>query len=129
MPANAQIQPEDQPLDRLTKSIPAEFASTFLALNSFLSSGDVDPGKQNILMGSFIFLLVLLPFYLWKVRGIKIVSQHVASWLALFIWAININPNIFGIIPLYSSYSSAVGGALVILWAVISPIITVQKSV
>lgn len=122
MAATAEIQPDDQPLDRLMKSVPAEFAGTFLALNSFMEPAD-EPVKTEVLVGTIIFMLILLPIYQWKVRGIRVVSQIVASWLALAIWAVNINPSVLGSTEWYSPYF---GGALVILWAIVAPIFTAR---
>jgi hypothetical protein len=126
---NAEIKSDDEPLDRLTKSVPAEFASVFLALNSFFKIGDIDNSKDTVLMCSFILLLIMLPFYLWRVRQIRMISQHVASFLALFIWAFNINPDIFGYNEWLTPHSSAIGGASVILWAVVAPLITSQQKI
>lgn len=125
MPANAQIQPDDEALNRLMKSVPAEFAATFIALNSFMEAAP-EAVKSSVLVGAGIFMLLILPFYQWKVRGIIALSQQVAAWLAFLILGINISGStILGNTNWYSPYY---GGAAVILWAIVAPIFTVQKS-
>ena len=123
MPSDAEIQSVDEPLDRLSKSIPAEFAATFLAINSFTEPAN-EPVKSQVLLGTIILMLLLLPIYQWKLRGIKVISQHVVSIFALLIWAININPSLLGSTKWYSPYH---GGALMILWAIVAPVVTVRK--
>jgi hypothetical protein len=123
MTATAEIQSGDDSLDRLSKSIPAEFAATFLAINSFTEPAD-EPVKSRVLIGAIILMLLLLPIYQWKVRGIKVISQHVVSLFALVIWAVNINPTLLGSTTWYNPYY---GGALLILWAIVAPIVTTRK--
>lgn len=106
------------------KVVPAEFAGTFLALSSFMEPAK-EPEKSQVLLGAGILMLIVLPIYQWKVRGVTSLLQHIASWLALLIWGINISPSILGRFNWYSPYY---GGAAVILWAIIAPIFTARAS-
>jgi len=107
------------------KSVPAEFAATFLALNSFLEGAPSGQQSSVLTIGGFV-MLIILPFYQWKVRHVTSLGQHIASALAFVIWGLNISGSaVLGNLEWYSPYYA---GGLLILWAVVAPILTVQRA-
>src|SRR6266481_119792 len=86
----AKIKPTDQALDRIMKSVPTEFAAAFIALNSFVQSASLEM-QAKILQPSVLLMLVLLPFFQWKVRNISSIRQVAAALLAFGILSVNVN--------------------------------------
>jgi hypothetical protein len=120
----AKIKPTDQALDRLMKSVPTEFATGFLALNSFVQSAAPEV-QAKILQPAVLLMLVLLPVFQQKARNISSIRQLVAACLAFGVLTINVNGSaLLGWTDFYNPY---IGGAAVILWAVIAPILTAPR--
>ncbi len=80
-----QRDPDDW-IGRLTKEIPAEVIAVYLTVAGIVKSIS-NSSEQNILFWVvFIILLVLTPFYQWRVKKIKRWLQIGLSTGAFFIW-------------------------------------------
>lgn len=127
MPSDRQIEASTPYVDKISKMIPAEFVGAYTAIHNIIESnsglGASDPGYySNIHVIVGIILLLIMPFYMFKILNVKNIAQTTGTMIAFIIWAISIG-GIFYETSWYYPYYSTIA---IIIWTLISPMV-VQK--
>ncbi|MGH2666515.1 hypothetical protein [Flavobacterium sp.] len=71
--------------ERLVKLIPSEIISVYITINGLILSLD-DNIKDSISWISMLILIVITPFYLFRISGVTKRNQILFSTISLIIW-------------------------------------------
>ena len=106
--------------DRLLKLIPSEIVAAYMVLAGIIPK---DSAKWGTLVVSIV-LLILVPFYLWKIQNVKITSQILVTAISFVVWLYSLG----GPFEAWGFYESWIGSAILILWTLIIPIVVNPKT-
>ena len=110
--------------DRLKQLIPAEFIAAYLAIFNLITSNiREDALICKILVFCAIILLIILPLYLYFVKGVNSVKEISGSCISLVIWVISIGKILEGT----SWYQPVYASVAIILWTLVSPLLVSKK--
>lgn len=100
---------------RLAKEIPADVITVYLASVGIIR-GINNSSEQNIFYWVvFAFLLVITPFYQWRIKKITKWQQIVLSTGALAIWVFSLG----GPFTQFTWYSSSLGTLVLLLYTLV----------
>jgi hypothetical protein len=116
-------------LEQVSKFVPAEIISGYVAIDGFLSS-EKSTNEQIYFYGAilnFIIFLILTPVYFNKIAesGDAKRTQLLTSTLAFIIWvyAVGGDSGIFGD-PVLDIYNATISSCLLVLFSLVSGLIT-----
>jgi hypothetical protein len=119
-----EINKSQQFSDKLVKFIPTEMIGSFIALKSVLdttlfNNSDISIKNEmnTILIICFFILLILTPFYLWIISGVRHKTQLFVATVSFAIWVYSMHG--FDAWYVYKPYLVSV---IVILWSLIPPL-------
>jgi len=114
-----QIKQENSYQSRLLKLIPTEIVAAFLAISGFIPD---DYLNARILMTLVsIVLLLLIPFYLYFLQGVKGGFQIAFTSISFIIWVYSIGgPFIY-----WGIHDAIIGSALLVIWTLLIPFFTI----
>ncbi len=104
--------------DKVIKGIPAEWVSAYVAIKGILDSTQND--VQRTFYAIILILLILLPCYLWYVRGVKSTRQISVTTISFLVWVFSLGGDHVGALSWYKPYQ---GSVLLILWTLAIPIL------
>lgn len=118
-------------LERIAKYVPAEIIAGYTGLNAFLIHFPASIQRASFIIG-FLLCAILTPFY-FKLIAVQedkpsLLFQCIVSFLAFFIWAYATDGDkgVFGA-PVFNIYDQSVGGALLIVFSLVSGLIVPKK--
>ncbi len=108
--------------DRLLKLIPSEIVAAYLVL-----SGIIPPDAKLGTLIVSIVLLVLVPFYLWRMHDVRRTMQLIVTTISFAVWVYSLGglSNPFVAWDLYQPW---IGSVILILWTLIIPLAVNPKS-
>jgi len=102
--------------EKLIKLIPSEIIAAYLAIDGIASS--TLNMRQSILIGSTIFLLILIPFYLKYLFNVTKWAQIIITMVSFLVWIFSIG----GPFLQFAWYLPAYGSVILILWTLTVPL-------
>src|SRR5437867_4283308 len=81
-----EVPPVDTYNDRLIKYIPAEVIAVFLTLAGLIKSAASVDQLKFLFWGIFVFLLLMTPFYVWRVLKITKREQIIIATASFAVW-------------------------------------------
>ncbi len=106
--------------DKLLKLIPSEIVAAYLVITGIIPYNAAKVG--NIIV--FMIILIIIPFYLWRVQDVKNKFQITATTIAFLVWVYSFNMGPFNSFGLYKPWIASI---ILILWTVIVPILVVPE--
>lgn len=106
--------------DRLLKLIPTEIVAAYMVLSGIIPA---DSAKWGTLIVSIV-LLVLVPFYLWRMHNVHRNSQLIVTTISFAVWLYSLG----GPFKAWGLYESWIGSVILILWTLIIPLVVNPKS-
>lgn len=106
--------------DRLLKLIPSEIVAAYLVLSGIIPR----EAKLGTLIVSIV-LLVLVPFYLWRLHNVQRISQLVITAISFVVWVYSLGGGPFAIWDLYEPWIASV---ILVLWTLVIPLVVNPKS-
>ena len=82
-----------------------------------------DKAKWGTLIVSIV-LLVLVPFYLWKMQKIQRNSQVIFTMISFVVWLYSLD----GPFAAWDLYEAWIGSLILVLWTLIIPLVVNPKS-
>jgi len=118
--------------DKLVKLIPTEIVGAYMVLAGFLGFGatTVRPMrialrpipepvlKKMLIQVVFFVLLVMTPFYLWKVTKVRHLPQIVVTTISFIVWVYTLG----GPFVVWGAYYPLVGSVVLVLWSLAIPL-------
>ena len=110
------MRPNGSYLDRLVQLIPAEIVAAYLAVQGLVATRDAV--RDQILEVSFVCLLLVLPFYLWRLHGVRSRLNILLTMGSFVVWTFVVS------IPVYTRWSldPVWGSVALILWTTVIPV-------
>ncbi|MBM4289504.1 MAG: hypothetical protein FJ135_15410 [Deltaproteobacteria bacterium] len=106
--------------ERLQKLIPTEVIAAYLAIHNVINSVDLDDGRKIFLHAlSALILLILQPFYQYKILQRTYPPLIIVSCISFVIWAVSVGGIMEGFefyLPIYSTIA-------IILWTFVIPML------
>ena len=115
-----EIRVDQKYRDRLLKLIPSEIIAAYMVLSGIIPP---DRAKWGTLIVSIV-LLVLVPFYLWKMQNVQRNSQLIVTMISFVVWLYSLG----GPFAAWGLYESWIGSVILILWTLIIPVVVNPKS-
>jgi hypothetical protein len=84
-----QVKKSDDYLDRLYKLLPAEITGAYIAVRTQISVETTEDDKYLFFFG--LMILLLAPFFYWKILGITNWLQNAFLSFSFVVWAANID--------------------------------------
>ena len=100
--------------DRLLKLIPSEIVAAYLVLAGIIPLASA---KWGTLIVSII-LLILVPFYLWKIHNVTRASQIIVTSISFVVWVYSLG----GPFQFWNLYRAWIGSVILVLWTLIVPL-------
>ena len=115
------IRPNGSYLDRLVQLIPAEIVAAYLAVQGLVWHRDAV--RDLVLEVSAVFLLLLLPLYLWKLHGVRSKLKILLTMGSFVVWAFALST------PVYTGWSldPIWGSIALILWTTAIPVFHIEE--
>ena len=111
----------DNYISRLFKYIPSEIVAIYLSIDTIFKSTNITQCILHTLSWIvFLVLLILTPFYLWRVTKVTKTTQLVISTLSFVVWVFALS----GPFAFLSWYQPVYGSVLLILFTFLIPIIS-----
>jgi hypothetical protein len=104
-------------MDKLVRLIPAEWVSAYLTIKGILDSTTSDVRMVYWLV--IVILLILLPFYLWRVLAIKSKTQIAVTTTSFVVWVFSLGGDHVGAFSWYEPYQ---GSITLILWTLVAAV-------
>lgn len=79
--------------DRLLKLIPSEIVAAYLVLSGIIPEGSARWGTPIV----SIVLLVLVPFYLWRMHDVRRTSQLIITMISFVVWVYSLRGSFRGL--------------------------------
>jgi hypothetical protein len=115
-----EIRQDQNYRDRLLKLIPSEIVAAYLVLSGII------PGEATLgTLIVFIVLLVLVPFYLWRLSNVQRTSQLIITTISFAVWVYSIGGGPFADWGLYEPWIASV---ILVLWTLVIPLAVNPKS-
>ena len=105
--------------DRLLKLIPSEIIAAYMILSGIIPQNSA---KWGTLIVSIV-LLILVPFYLWKIHNVKHSPQIIVTSISFVVWVYSLG----GPFQFWGVYKSWIGSVILVLWTLIVPIVINPK--
>jgi hypothetical protein len=105
---------------RLLKLIPSEIVAAYMVLAGIIPP---DRAKWGTLIVSIV-LLVLVPFYMWRMQNVRRNSQLIVTTISFVVWLYSLG----GPFAAWGLYESWIGSVILILWTLIIPVAVNPKS-
>jgi len=115
-----EIRVDQKYRDRLLKLIPSEIVAAYMVLAGIIPP---DRAKWGTLIVSIV-LLVLVPFYLWRMQNVQRNSQLIVTMISFVVWLYSLG----GPFAAWGLYESWIGSVILILWTLIIPVLVNPKS-
>jgi hypothetical protein len=100
--------------DRLLKLIPSEIVAAYMVLAGIIPLASA---KWGTLIVSII-LLILVPFYLWKIHNVTRSSQIIVTSISFVVWVYSLG----GPFQFWNLYQAWIGSVILVLWTLIVPL-------
>ncbi len=100
--------------DRLLKLIPSEIVAAYMVLAGIIPLASA---KWGTLIVSII-LLILVPFYLWKIHNVTRSSQIIVTSISFVVWVYSLG----GPFQFWNLYRAWIGSVILVLWTLIVPL-------
>ena len=110
---------KDDTLKKLLKFIPSEIVGAFIVVN-----GIIPPGNTIWEWGMVLFLLILVPIYLWKLQGVNDRIHLSVSSISFLVWVFAIG----GPFTTFLWYQSWMGSIILALWTLIPPLVLMKST-
>jgi len=114
-----EIREEQKYKDRLLKLIPSEIIAAYLILEGIIPSSSA---KWGTLIVSVI-LLILVPFYLWRIQEVKRTAQIIVTTISFAVWVYTMG----GPFQEWDLFKPFIGSIILVLWTLIIPIVVNPK--
>ena len=115
-----EIREDQNYRDRLLKLIPSEIVAAYLVLSGIIPR----EAKLGTLIVSII-LLVLVPFYLWRLHNVQRTSQLMITTISFVVWVYSLGGGPFAVWELYEPWIASV---ILVLWTLVIPLVVNPKS-
>ena len=115
-----EIREEQNYKDRLLKLIPSEIVAAYMVLAGIIPP---DRAKWGTLIVSIV-LLVLVPFYMWRMQNVRHNSQLIVTTISFVVWLYSLG----GPFAAWGLHESWIGSVILILWTLIIPVAVNPKS-
>ena len=115
-----EIRKDQNYRDRLLKLIPSEIVAAYMVLAGIIPE---DKAKWGTLIVSIV-LLVLVPFYLWKMQNVQRNSQVIFTMISFVVWLYSLG----GPFEVWGLYEAWIGSIILVLWTLIIPLVVNPKS-
>lgn len=115
-----EIRADQNYRDRLLKLIPSEIVAAYLVLSGIIPR----EAKLGTLIVSIV-LLVLVPFYLWRLHNVQRTSQLIITTISFVVWVYSIGGGPFAAWELYEPWIASV---ILVLWTLVIPLMVNPKS-
>ena len=104
--------------DRITRILPTEFVGVYLAVTQVVKE-DIDL-RQPLLFVSLVVCLVLIPFFLFRIKKITSLRHHVVVLLSFLVWAYALGDAFQpGAWISYDLYRPSIGTVLLVVWGLV----------
>ena len=102
-------------LNRLTQLIPTEIVAAHLAVQGLVA--DEITIRNTGLEASAAILLFALPFYQWRIQGVRSITKVLLTMCSFIVWVIAVSS------PLYTRWSidPTWGAIALIIWTTVVP--------
>jgi len=100
--------------DRLLKLIPSEIVAAYMVLAGIIP---LTSAKWGTLIVSII-LLILVPFYLWKIHNVTRCSQIIVTSISFVVWVYTLG----GPFQFWNLHRAWIGSVILVLWTLIVPL-------
>jgi len=114
-----EIQEAQNYKDRLLKLIPSEIIAAYMVLAGIIP---LTSAKWGTLIVSII-LLILVPFYLWKIHNVTRTSQIIITSISFVVWIYSLG----GPFQFWNVYKPWIGSVILVLWTLIVPLVINPK--
>ena len=111
-----EISSDQNYFQKLLRLIPSEIIAAYLVIVGIIPATDMKWGHITV----SIVMILIIPFYLWRVLCIKNRFQIIATTIAFVIWIYSMNGGPFLSFGIYKPWIASV---ILILWTVVMPII------
>ena len=119
---NREIGGSSDYADKLLKLIPTEIIGAYLAIEGMAST---NPSIQfRVLVISCLALIVLIPFYLWFLFGVRRKLQLVVTMISFIVWVFSIG----GPFLHFTWYLPIYGAITLVFWTLVVPLIPYKES-
>jgi hypothetical protein len=115
-----EIKEDQKYKDRLLKLIPSEIVAAYLVLSRIIPEGSARWGTLIV----SIVLLVLVPFYLWRMHDVRRTSQLIITMLSFVVWVYSLGGGPFEAWQLYQPWIASV---ILVLWTLVIPLVVNPK--
>ncbi len=115
-----EIKTDQNYTDKLLRLIPGEIVAAYLIITGIIPDKASIPGHIIILT----IILIIIPFYLWRVQNVKNRLQIITTCIAFVIWVYSFNIGPFSYFGLYKPWIASI---VLILWTVIMPILIIPE--
>lgn len=117
-----EVNPNDTYLSRLLKYIPSEIVMVYISIEGVLRGTYASNPKrlEDSLWILFSVLLLLTPFWLWRVMRVKTLGHLFLSTLSLVVWMFAIG----GPFTTFEWYHASLGAITLPIYTLLVPIIT-----
>jgi len=115
-----EIREDQNYRDRLLKLIPSEIVAAYLVLSGIIPR----EAKLGTLIVSIV-LLVLVPFYLWRLHNVQRTSQLMITTISFVVWVYSLGGGPFAVWELYEPWIASV---ILVLWTLVIPLVVNPKS-
>lgn len=112
-----QLAPGSDYTEKLIKLIPVEIVAAYLAIAG-LASQTSPTSEFHILVASVCVLLVLIPFYAWRVSGVRSFAQIGVMMVSFIVWIASMGGPFLN----FAWYEKAYGAVALILWTIVAPL-------
>lgn len=116
-----QIKQENSYQSRLLKLIPSEIIAAYLAILGFIPE-DYQHAKILLTVVS-VSLLVLLPFYLYIMQGVRGFIQIAFTSLSFVVWVYSIG----GPFTYWGIHDAIVGSTILVIWTLLIPFFIIPE--
>jgi len=108
---------------KLVKLIPTEIIAAYIAIEGILSGHAAL--RKKIFPWICLFLLLLIPFYYWRIFKVRKVLQIIITMMSFAVWIFSMG----GPFLMYLWYKQVYGAVLLILWTTTVPLLNFQTNV
>ena len=115
-----EIREDQNYRDRLLKLIPSEIVAAYLVLSGIIPR----EAKLGTLIVSIV-LLVLVPFYLWRLHNVQRTSPLMITTISFVVWVYSLGGGPFAVWELYEPWIASV---ILVLWTLVIPLVVNPKS-
>lgn len=109
-------------LERVAQLIPGEFVSAHLFIQGMVYNHITL--RDFFIELSAVFLFLLLPFYLWKLRGVTTLKQILLTMGSFVVWVLAVS------LPVHqrSGLDPLVGSIILPLWTLLVPVLAAPSA-